>query len=477
MFVQCNDHSIVHSTPFGGRDACTAVPPLVEQVRHGAPCFLVAPGRPTVLLILILAGTCGAGAYADEARRGLVPIEDCGAALRDRPCLLGDWGGARDELADKGLSLDWTIVQLGATNSGGLASDEYYGIKSEALFTLDLDRAGRVPGALVTLRAESRAGDSPNTTTGAFLPVSDPMFFPQPADADFALYITELRYTQMLSAKAGFFVGKFTTLGGDLNEFAGGRGDSQFLTFNGNSVSAMFGPYSTVGIGGFYNPNPAVSLSTSLVASTDSASTTGLGTLDDGLIWTVNAAQQYRLGQLPGGLRGSFQYAFDNRFYNFDRGPYLTPEGVRLPFEGDTWAFVASGWQYVYVKDGDDDKLVNLADGRQDLAGVGLWFRAGTADADTNPVRWGVSAGLGGKGLMRSRPSDTFGIGFAVAEIRRIRFVTERLIEPTAGRLEAYYDAAITPALHLSLHYNEAAPLLRRVDDSRIVTLRLTAAL
>ena len=303
------------------------------------------------------------------------------------------------------------------------------------------------------------------------------MFFPQPADADFALYVTELRYTQLLSPRTGFFIGKFTTLGGDLNEFAGGRGDSQFLTFNGNSVSALFGPYSTVGIGGFYNPNPSVNLSTSLVASTDSSGTTGLGTLDDGLIWTVNASQQYRLGSLPGGLRGSFQYAFDNRFYNFDRGPYLTPDGVRLPFEGDTWAFVASGWQYVYVKNGNDQKLVNLSDGRQDRAGVGLWFRAGTADDSTNPVRWGVSAGLGGKGLMRGRHEDTFGIGFAVAEIRRIRFVTDRLIEPTARRLEAYYDAAITPALHLSLHYNEAAPLLRSVDDSRIVTLRLTASL
>lgn len=430
--------------------------------------------RRASAVVLMLLSTAAA---AEDASRGIVPLEDYAGSLQDREFLLGDWDGARSKWAAKGLSLDWTVIQLGAGNDGGLESDTYYGIKSEALFTLDLDRAGVARGALVTLRAESRAGDSPNTATGAFLPVSDPMFFPQPADDDFALYITELRYTQLLSAKAGFFIGKFTTLGGDLNEFAGARGDSQYLTFNGNSVSALFGPYSTVGVGAFYNPDPRVTLSTSVVASTDSSSRTGLDTLDDGLIWTVNAGLQYRLGSLPGGVRGSFQYAFDNKFYNFDRGPYLTPEGVRLPFEGDTWAFVASGWQYLYVKDAANEKPINLADGRQDRAGVGVWFRAGTADESTNPVRWGVTAGLNGKGLLSSRPDDTFGIGFAVAEIRKIQFVTDRLIEPTARRLEAYYDVPLTPAVHLSLHYNEAAPLLKRVDDSRIVTLRLTTSL
>lgn len=416
-------------------------------------------------------------ALADGTERGLIPLEDYGGSIAQRSHLLGDWSGVRSDLAAKGLSLDWTLTQFAAGNSGGLESDSYYGVKSEALFTLDLDRAGAVPGALVTMRAESRVGNSANTTTGAFLPVNDPMFFPQPADEDFGLWITEFRFTQLLSTKAGVFVGKITTLGGDLNEFAGGRGDSQFLTFNGNSVSALFGPYSTLGVGAFYNPTPMVNLGTSLVASTDSSGETGLDTLDDGLIWTFNFGSQYRLGSLPGGIRGSYQYAFDNQFYNFDRGPYLTPDGVRLPFVGDTWAFVANGWQYLYIKGEAGERPVNLSDGRQDLAGVGLWFRAGVADADTNPVRWGLTAGLGGRGLMNGRPDDTFGIGFAMAEVRKIRFITDRLIEPTARRLEAYYDAPITPAVRVSLHYNEVTPLLRGVERSHIITLRLTTSL
>lgn len=422
---------------------------------------------------LLLAYT--ANAHAGDG--GIVPLDDYSGSVGERSHLLGDWSGSRSGLAGKGLSLDWTLTQFGADTRGGLESGADYGIKSEALFTLDLDRAGLLPGALVTMRAESRAGNSANTRTGGFLPVNDAMFFPQPADADFALYITELRYTQLLSPKAGVFFGKFTTLGGDLNEFAGGRGDTQFLTFNGNSVSALFGPYSTVGVGAFYNPTPMVNLGTSLVASTDSSGNSGLGTLDDGLIWTLNAGLQYRLGARPGGIRGSLQYAFDNKFYNFDRGPYLTPEGVRLPFEGDTWAFVANGWQYLYLREDAGVKPVNLADGRQDRSGIGLWFRGGVADADTNPVRWGLSVGLGGRGLVDGRPDDTFGIGFATAEVTKIRFITDRLIDTTARRLEAYYGVALTPAVNLSLHYNEITPLLRGVDKSHVVTLRVTTSL
>lgn len=437
----------------------------------------VTARRSTAGSGLLLGAVLARAVVAADGSEGILPLDDYSGSFSQRSHLLGDWGGARSGLAEKGLSLDWSLLQFGAASDGGLESDTDYGVKSEALFTLDLERAGIMRGALVTMRAESRAGNSPNTTTGAFLPVNDPMFFPQPPDEDFALYVTELRLMQLLSPRAGFFVGKFTTLGGDLNEFAGGRGDSQFLTFNGNSVSALFGPYSTVGVGAFYNPSPTVNLATSLVASTDSSSRTGLDTLDDGLIWTLNGGLQYRLADRPGGVRGSFQYAFDNRFYDFDRGPYLTPEGVRLPFVGDTWAFVVNGWQYLYVKGAAGDKPVNLSDGRQDRPGVGIWFRGGVADDDTNPVRWGLTAGIGGKGLVGGRPDDTFGIGFAHAEVRRIRFVTDRLLEPSARRLEAYYDAPVTRAVHVSLHYNEVTPLLKGVDTSRIVTLRLTTSL
>jgi porin len=430
---------------------------------------------PAACVLPFLFVSTSALAAADAG--GLIPLPDYSGTLTERQRLLGDAGGERRHLAEQGLTLDWTVTQMAASQRGGEEADSHYGIKSEALFTLDMDRAGLLPGALLTLRAESRAGSSANTTAGALLPVNDAMFFPQPADADFALYITELRYTQLLSPRTGFFVGKFTTLGGDLNEFSGGRGDTQFLTFNGNSVSALFGPYSTVGAGVFYNPTPRVNVGTSLVASTDSSSRSGLDTLDDGLIWTVNAGLQYQLGALPGGMRGSWQYAFDNQFYDFNRGPYLTPEGVRLPFEGESWAFVANGWQYLFTRETPGEKPVNLNNGQQDLAGLGVWFRAGVADADTNPVEWGVSAGVGGKGLIDSRPLDTFGIGLARAKVKEVRFITNRLIEPSADRLEMYYDAALTPALHLSLHYNEATPLLTGIETAHIFTLRLKAAL
>jgi porin len=450
-------------------------PPAVSD--RECPRSMHATRRFTSLAlsgIMLIAST--ATGQDSPPDRGLLPIPDYSGDFSSRQRLLGDWNDHRSALAASGLTLDWTVTQFGANSvDGGRDTGWSYGGKSEALLTLDLDRIAVVRGALVTLRLESRFGDSANTKAGTLLPVNDQMFFPQPPDEDFALRVTEFRYTQFLSKRAGFFIGKFTTLGGDLNEFSGGRGDTQFMSFNGHSTGALFGPYSTLGTGLFYNPSASLALGTSLVASTDSTTGTGLDTLDDGLIWSTTVGYQHRWGDLPGGMRATFQYAFDQDFFNFSDGPYLTPDGVRLPFERDTWAFVVNGWQYVQVE-GEPGATVNLANGRQDLQGLGVWFRGGFADRDTNPVVWGLSVGIGGRGSLPGRDNDTWGLGYAYAEIREVAFVTDRLIESEAKRFESYYDAELTPWLHVSAHLNIAQPLLSEFDTASIISLRVRTA-
>jgi porin len=143
-----------------------------------------------------------------EAPTGLLPIPDYSSDLATRKYLLGDWGGARSELAEQGMTLDWTFTQIGSLVKGGVNNDDkHYGGKSEALFTFELDRMGVLNGALVTMRLESRTGDSANSSAGTLLPINDVMFFPQPPDEDFPLYITELRYTQFLTKQVGVFAG------------------------------------------------------------------------------------------------------------------------------------------------------------------------------------------------------------------------------------------------------------------------------
>jgi hypothetical protein len=169
------------------------------------------------------------------------------------------------------------------------------------------------------------------------------------------------------------------------------------MTFNGHSTSALFGPYCALGAGVFFNPSTDWSLGTSVITSSDSSNTVGFDTFDDGLIWSVSAGYQYKLGDLPGGLRGTFQYAFDNNYFNYNQGPYLTPEGVRLPLQDDSWAFILNGWQYVHV-DSSPTKPINLPNGvricRASVSGS-------AADSPTRtPTPWtgasaSASAGVG----------------------------------------------------------------------------------
>ena len=99
---------------------------------------------------------------------------------------------------------------------------------------------------------QNRVGDSINDVTGALLPANADAFAPITQDPnDNISTITELSYTQFLAPQLALTAGKFQTFDGDPNEFASGRGRSQFMNFNflASGVTALTVPYSTIGGG------------------------------------------------------------------------------------------------------------------------------------------------------------------------------------------------------------------------------------
>lgn len=429
--------------------------------------------HPTAAIAALLAAPLAHAAPGD----GIVPIPTYTAERFElRPYLTGDWGGARTELANAGVTLDLALTQLvQGVASGGLDETTRYGGRLEALVNLDLDRMGALPGGLVSMRVESRYGNSVNRASGAVLPVADLLYFPLTSgyDEDIAATVTELLYTQFLSKELALFAGKFTILGADSNEFAGGDGTTQFLghPFTSASVTSLFNPYSTLGGGVSLMPTPELAISTSVYASTDSSTTSGFDTLDDGLVWSTALAWQYRLGDLPGGVRATYQYAFDREFVNF-AGSLVTPVGVSIPVTGDSWCAFANAWQYLVAEEAPTGPI-KVADGRMDLKGVGLFLRAGFADPDTNPIRWIVSGGVAAKGLLPGRDRDTIGIGYAHSRTSELPIVTSRLLSQSTARLEAYYDLSLTPAANLTFDLQVADPLFAGVDDAILLGMRL----
>ncbi len=440
--------------------------------------------RSASLIPLLLAAglsvcsPCSAAVQADDPKpAGLLPLRDYGGDLDSRAYLFDDWDGARSSLAKQGLSAELWLTQVyQSVTDGGYRQTGKYGGKFEALINFDLDRMRLLPGALVTLRTESRYGGSVNGDAGTLLPVNDVMYFPLTDEVDdgLAVTISEFRYTQFLSKHFGVFAGKFATLGGDVNEFAGGRGDTQFLshTFLSASVTALFNPYSTLGGGVLVMPNDWVVLSSSVYSAADSSTTSGFDDLDEGWVWSSTLRGQYRLGGLPGGMSLTGQYAFCTDFVNFN-GDFVTREnGIAVPLEDDSWDVFWNGWQYLFVEE-PAAKPVNVGDGRTDLQGFGVFLRAATADRDTNPVRWVVSGGIAGRGLIPSRDHDSFGIGYGYTKIDDLRILSGRVIEESASRWEAYYSVALTPAVELAADLQYADTLLVGVDSAWIVGLRL----
>ncbi len=264
---------------------------------------------------------------------GILPVPDYSVDLWERNFLLGDFGGARDSLAVNGIQfhIDWTQYLQGVVD-GGRDTTTRYGGALDYNLTLDLQQMGVMPGALISMRAESRYGNSVNGAAGPLLPVNIDALFPltDDLDEDVDLVVTALNYTQFLSPQFAVFLGKIDTLDGDLNEFASGRGVTQFqnYSFIFNPVSAI-APYSTLAAGVLWMPSPHVTVSTSIMNAADSSTSSGFDDFGDGWNWSVEAQFQYQLGGLPGGPNVGGLYSTDREFFHLDRRLVFEP-GVGL---------------------------------------------------------------------------------------------------------------------------------------------------
>jgi porin len=341
---------------------------------------------------------------SSQASAGLLPVPDYSADFWTRRSLSGDWGGARTDLANKGIQfgLQWNQYVQGITDGGRDRTTQYGGNVVYSL-NLDLMRMGVLPGALIKFRAESRYGRSVNGASGLVLPVNTDASFPltDKLDEDIPITITDLNYTQFLSEHLGVFFGKLNTVDADLSEFASGRGTSQFMNANFlfNPTLALRLPYSTLAAGVVWMPIPpgtngGITVSSTILNTADSSTTTGFDDFGKGLSWTTEADFQYRLGHLPGGMNIGALYSFDQDFAKLNSRLAFHPgEGLIVPKKHSTWAVYWSAWQYLFTEQ-PGNLPIDLLNGEPDQQGIGLFTRFGFADKETQPIELAVSGGI-----------------------------------------------------------------------------------
>jgi porin len=115
-------------------------------------------------------------------------------------------------------------------------------------------------------------------------------------------------------------------------------------------------------------------------------------------------------------------------------------------------------------------RAVSLAAGRRPEAGIGLFFTFGASDGDANPIRYSYNVGLGGNGVIPSRPHDTFGIGWARTEFSGnfLPFLRQRLDLglDREDAVEMYYNVAVTGWLEATLDLQIIDNAARRALNS-----------
>jgi porin len=410
-----------------------------------------------------------------------------------RSTLTGDWGGLRNELAAKGITLDVNFTQTvqGIVSGGKDTGWQYSGGRGDITVSLDTQKLGLWPGGFLTFEAEGNFTPEDvfrrtvNGRTGAVMPVNSNQIYPTPAGDNFNL--PAFNFTQFLSPYFGLTIGKLATItstSGDMNEFAHGKGDTQFmnLALNFNPVMAVTVPYSTLGTGLIVlptkDPNQAI-VSFFVLSSTGKASTSGFEDLNGN---NLTFAGEGRVRTDFFGLTGHqlLGATFSNRkFTSLNQGLRFVLENRALVDEKGSWNVYYNFDHYLYQpKKGADE-------------GIGIFGRFGASDGEPNFMHYFYSLGIGGKGIIPSRTLDRFGLGFYYIDIKSPQFQgllqTRKFLRDEYG-LEAFYNIVITPWMQLTpdiqiirgaqkdkVSIAAVPPLIRRrdIETSTVLGLRL----
>ena len=416
-----------------------------------------------------------------EIPAGILPIPVYGGEIGKRGYLTGDWGGKRTEWADHGIQFDLEWLQWdGAVVDGGLENKNRYGGTVTMNLEVDLMRAGIHPGSILQIRTESRYCCSTLFDVGAQavpgnIAVLPPLNFSS-LDGNEAIELVNLSYLHFLSAHVGVIIGKIDLFGdGDPNEFASGRGRTQFMNYNFNfAPQTLIVPASTLGGGVLYLPNQYWTISSMLFSGTDCTLGDCFEDLGDkGKISATSVTGQYSLGGKPGGVNAAYVYFFDKDFTNIDTIHVLPPPaGIQGSSKDHSWLANISFWQYLSVKEASEGPL-DLHNRHADLQGWGLFGRLGFSDSETNPWNTSVAIGIGGRGVIPSRPSDEFGIGYFYNKINLARFLEVVGVNDSSQGVEAYYNLAITPAVGLTFDFQWLESIFPHIEDATVLHARL----
>ena len=286
---------------------------------------------------------------------------------------------------------------------GGLEQNFLYGGHGDYVLNFDFDKLSGQEGLFLQLRAEHRFGRAINREDGAL--AAPAVLANLPALGTEDVILTNVLFTQALSEEFIVFAGKLDTLDGDVNDFAHGRGKTQFLNTNFvfNPIAVQTIPYSTLGAGFSILRELEPIFTFTVLNATDTARTSGFEELiADGVALSAELRLPTCFMSRPG--HQLFAGTWNSREYvALGQDPRIIFPGVPIATKNGSWSLRWNFDQYLWVDPCDSNR------------GWGVFGRAGVSDANPNPIDWIVSFGVGGNSPIRGREADRFGIGGTMA--------------------------------------------------------------
>ncbi len=458
--------------------------------------------HPTVRFCALVTATCltwqltlaqerGGGDVVDAVNNGVsacLPeasacepstVFGCDGDIWSRSTLTGDWLGLRPALQESGITFAGRSTHFAFGVDGGVGTSPVPALGSGDTFKytgrgeydliFDLEKFGGLPHGSLLVRAEHWYGQYGNVSlnTGAFPPAVFAAATPVSPDDPGVPYITNFLLTQPLSEKLVVFAGKKDVLGAaDQDEFAGGDGTSQFVNqaFVANPAFLLGLPYTSVTAGAVM-PREWGMMSAYVYDPQDR--TKDFFRLDDlfskGIIVGGEVKVKTNLFGLPGdqhvGAMWKHVKLTDLAFAEPPPGVYPEPTVPGFPTLNDSYT--------VYY--GFDQYLVNFSDNPQ--RGYGLFGRASISDGNPTPVRYFLSAGVGGYSPIGKQRGDTFGVGwYYVGASNEFGPLPQAIFGPRDGTgVEVYYNIQVTPYLNVTPDLQYIHPEAGAIADDAFV--------
>ena len=405
-----------------------------------------------------------------------------------RSTLTGDWGGVRSSLQKSGITFAGRSTQFAFGIDGGintppppplaLGNTFKYTGRGEYDMLLDLEKFGGMPKGTLLVRAENWYGQYGNVSgnSGAFAPTIFPAALPPVADSPGTPFLTNFLYTQPLSQNLVVFAGKKDILGAaDQDIFAGGDGTNQFINqaLIANPSFLLGLPYSSY-TAGFVSPQKWGVVKGYIWDPNDR--TTQVFQMNDIFSKGIIIGGEVMLNSNFFDLRGEHHFGGIWKHHPLNNlaftepppGVYPEPVNSLRPTLPSSYTLYYGGDQYLVHFKGDKKR------------GWGLFGRASISDGNPTPVRYFLSAGVGGDSSLRQGKGDRFGLGwYYVGASDQFGPIPRTVFGPTNGSgLELYYNFQINPWLNITPDIQFIQPGMNRIaEDSFVYGIRANLTL